>query len=1156
MTFILFTGLLPVSAAAAEAGSYVLPAGITAIEEESFAGNTALTSLVIPKGVESIGPRAFADCTNLREVYLGNNPFLRIAPDAFAGCHPDMHFYVYPWTSGELYALAHGFDFDLLEEGSTFFDRAMTLVANNGGASILQSGEFAAKRLITLRSGDRLPDVSAYQPTEIIRDGSLFVLQFDSVDNTANCYTFLANDAESVFVEADECVEALDDVSAAGVVDPIVWDTADPMGFDTYAPFVAANGTGSAVIAVIDSGVARNAHYNAKLRSDGVNMLKAQDGQEWDNDPNRHGSVIASVISDCVGNANVSILPIRVVNASGATDFILLGNAIKYAVSHGATIINLSLNFKQSSYVTFCLQQAMAAGVPVVVAAGNSGRSISNVYPANLSGVVAVSGLGPNLQLSATSNFGEGISYCAPDSYVKTSAYSNSLFNGTSFAAPMIASALALERLDPYHSIDDLNNRCYLSNDTDSPKNSYGYGMPQLAPLADVPVLSLAFDGALPARLAVGESLPLSFIFTPDNATNKQVTVVSDNESVLSVSASENGTVSMTANDAGTATLTAVSASTGVSVSREFTVVRPVSKITINGSKPRLSITKTLQLSAIVEPSNATTRAIEWKSTDESLATVSQSGLVTPKKTGKVGIYAQATDGYGAESDKQWIDIVEVPDAEAIELYVNDALVSADTEIPLTPGSTALITAKVLPEDAEQEVSFRALGSYAQVSPVDSVTGLVTAATPGVSHIYVASTDGHAFASVGIKVLIPPESVSVSGETTVDEGKSITLSATVLPEDADDRTVSWRSGNTSVATVDSTGKVTGVKAGTAIIFATANGDPAISGSATVTVRHPFTLTFEGNSPEEGTLTPALSASSLTAYSGYMLGTLPTATCDYYDFLGWYTSPEGGERWDMNTIHTTEEDSVTLYAQWRIHEESAWVLPSEVPEGARTTQTSYSYRESTESTSASMAGWISNGDYWRQTGSGSKQYASFPGTYNFNHWTASLNGSAYSAYENASSKRTVSNTFAGYVYWHWAYNAAYANRTDRWISDRNQTAGSSRGLTNYSYKYFYAFTSTVDAPRLTGFTFTWGAGAKYDANAVTYNCSGCLPSGADKSATSGLNNPRFLRFNYYNSTYTDYQKIYKYYREINYAAANPGSGSSISNLTTYVKYRAK
>lgn len=63
-------------------------------------------------------------------------------------------------------------------------------------------------------------------------------------------------------------------------------------------------------------------------------------------------------------------------------------------------------------------------------------------------------------------------------------------------------------------------------------------------------------------------------------------------------------------------------------------------------------------------------------------------------------------------------------------------------------------------------------------------------------------------------------------------GAAAQLTATVAPENADDKTVTWTSSDNAVATVDSTGKVTGVAAGTAGITATASGKTA---KATITV---------------------------------------------------------------------------------------------------------------------------------------------------------------------------------------------------------------------------------------------------------------------------------------------------------------------------------
>lgn len=319
-----------------------------------------------------------------------------------------------------------------------------------------------------------------------------------------------------------------------------------------------------------------------------------------------------------------------------------------------------------------------------------------------------------------------------------------------------------------------------------------------------------------------------------------------------------------------------------------------------------------------------------------------------------------------------------------------------------------------------------------------------------------------------------------------------------------------------------------------------------------------TVTFNANTGSEATgVNVSMSTKTVTCDSP--IGALPSADQYYYDFVGWYTASAGGTEVTEETIVTTDSD-FTLYAHWIIHPLSGWVRADAVPSNATPVNDKWSYTKTTkaESTSSTMSGFSQIGSYWNQTGNGSKQYASFPSTYNTSHWTyKQLNGSAYSAYENESAKRTVSNTHAGYIYWHWAYNAAYANNTGRWISDRNQTAGSSRNLTDYVYKYFYAFTSTTNAPTISGFTYTWGANGKYNADATTYNCSSCLPSGADTGSTSGLNNPRFLRLKYYTSTYTDYQKIYQFQKVENLESPTEVAPSdTISNVIHWVQYREK
>ena len=471
----------------------MLPSKMKTVKKEAFANDKSITSVMIPKSVGSIQSKAFANCVNLKEVILGNNANVDIAPDAFAGCG-NIHFQAFPETAGELYALSHGFSCDLLEEGSSFLEKALELVTAHGGTtSILQSADFMTMRLIVRMDGNHLPDISAYSPEKILQEGDgIFFVQFGSVENTIDAYNALKGNAGVVFVENDACVEAIEDVIAASSVDPNVWDTKDPMGFEVYAPYVAEQNAGRALIAVIDSGVQKNAAYSARLRTDGISLVSGD--PEWSNDKLLHGSMIAGIIGDCAGNTGVEILPVRVVAENGVANLTMIGLGIRYAISRGADVINLSLNFEENDYVSYWIDRAVAAGINVVVAAGNSKRDISKIYPANVPGVIAVSGIDNDYELSGTSNYGANIAFCAPDSYVTTSAYPTMVRKGTSFGAPMVATALALTKLDKNHTEEDLPVICRRLKDAIPDVNNYGYGLMQLDRLTESETYTITYN--------------------------------------------------------------------------------------------------------------------------------------------------------------------------------------------------------------------------------------------------------------------------------------------------------------------------------------------------------------------------------------------------------------------------------------------------------------------------------------------------------------------------------------------------------------------------------------------------------------------------------------------------------------------------------------
>ncbi len=1131
------------SALAADDGkTVILPSKLTKIDSEAFANDSSITRVMIPKTIQSIGAKAFYNCKNLKEIYIGKSKKLKIGKNAFKGCEKAT-FYVYAGTPAEFYVLSKGFKCTLLEPDSDALKQAMKLVADNGGSSFLQSGTYATKRLIVRRKENRLPDISAYKPSSILqRDDNVYILQFKNIKNTEDCYTALVNDSNTIFVEPDQWVDPLDTDQGKGLVDAAVWHTDDPMGFAAYADFVKKNGKGSTTIAVVDSGISKQASYQSILRADGINILEAIDGESWTADSARHGSIIASVIKDCVGNANVKILPVRVVGADGKADCMLIAEGIDYAVDKGAKIINLSMNFPKSAIVEHSIKRASKKGVTVVVAAGNSGRNISGVFPANMSSVVTVSGIGPDFKLYR-SNFGNGVDFCAPARYIMTTAFSGSQ-EGTSFAAPMIASAYALVSLDPNHTIADLKANCKMgaADGSLALSSAYGNGMPLMDRLAKIDPKSITL-GSVPGTLKAGNKTQITWTIEPANATNKNVTVTSNNTGVITIT-KEGENVYANAVGPGTATIVATITGTSISAQAQISVVQPVTSIQIAGAQSTLIIGNTMQLTASIQPENASDKRVRWVSTNNAVATVSDTGLVTPVAAGTVGIYAAALDGYGAKSNTVTIQVIAIPPAESIQLLINGSLVN-DQTITLAPGGTAQLVAKVLPEKAKQEVTYDA---YPSGIVTVSANGLITAAQSGTTVITAtASTGNNVRARLTVNVVVLPTSVTIAppAKTTLDINETLQLTAVVSPGNATDKSVTWTSSNTAVATVDAAGLVKAVASGSANIIVTTNSAKKTA-SITITVRQPYTLYFNANG---GTCSTA----SKTAYSGYEVGTLPTPTRDYYSFLGWFTAASGGSQ-VTSTTKLTATGSYTVYAQWQLKPEKGWVLESEVPAGAQITQTSWSYRESTESSESSLSGWIGNGNYWKETGSGSQDYASFPSTFNTsNTYYQQMHNKQVSAYENETNMRTVvDNKNTGFIYWHWMYNVVYANTTKRTISDRKGTwnpSGGSTGSQAYAYSYFYAIKSTKDCPYLDKYYCC-------SLNQASYNGASIVPANAASlPSTSGLGTPRFFRFQYHTSVYTDYMKMYRYYRDLQYQPSVP-SGDHISNIVKYVKYREK
>ena len=233
---------------------------------------------------------------------------------------------------------------------------------------------------------------------------------------------------------------------------------------------------------------------------------------------------------------------------------------------------------------------------------------------------------------------------------------------------------------------------------------------------------------------------------------------------------------------------------------------------------------------------------LTWSSSDETVATVDETGLVTAVGAGEADVTVSVADANISSTTHIKVVIlptgVEAPETLSLELNGE---------------ATKALGAKMTPEDAT-DVKLAYLSSDESVVTVDE-SGNVTAVGVGectITTTIVADTTATAEdAGVDSEMLVVPENAKAETKVTVTTkveqialsktegvltvGNSVTITATVTPDNATNATVNWTSSDEKVATVDSNGKVTAVAAGNATITATSESDGDVSADYALTV---------------------------------------------------------------------------------------------------------------------------------------------------------------------------------------------------------------------------------------------------------------------------------------------------------------------------------
>lgn len=320
--------------------------------------------------------------------------------------------------------------------------------------------------------------------------------------------------------------------------------------------------------------------------------------------------------------------------------------------------------------------------------------------------------------------------------------------------------------------------------------------------------------------IGIGGTEQLTATIKPDDATSTTVAWTTSNSSVATVSS--NGLV--TGRAAGTATITASCG--GKQATCTVTVVTPpqLTGVSLDITSATLTSGDTITLTPTASPSTAGNVTYTWTSSNTSVATVNSSGKVTAVGNGTATITCTG-HGYNNSTASATCSIT-VATVEKYNYTIRCSNVSTATVTINGYGSgTGSYTVNVVPET---HLSFTISATGYETLSQEIITGYIDRELP-YSLTPIAVTN----------VTVEPSTL------TLDIGNTYTLTSTVSPSNALNKTLTWSSSNTSVAIVNSSGKITAKAVGTATITATSNN--GISDACDVTVRQRQTTSLSPTS---------------------------------------------------------------------------------------------------------------------------------------------------------------------------------------------------------------------------------------------------------------------------------------------------------------------
>ncbi|MCG8452379.1 MAG: Ig-like domain-containing protein [Spirochaetales bacterium] len=327
--------------------------------------------------------------------------------------------------------------------------------------------------------------------------------------------------------------------------------------------------------------------------------------------------------------------------------------------------------------------------------------------------------------------------------------------------------------------------------------------------------------------LNVGQSQKIPYTVTPSGATEQGVSWLSRNTQIVTVK--EDGTVTALAEGHTTLVVTTKDGhytdKCKVTVKKGFV---PVATLALDDETLSLEVNQSTPLGFVISPPNATNKAVTWQTSDDEIAQISETGLLTALKEGNVQITVTTEDG--AFTDQCSITIVKasIP-VQSIDIIEDNVVLDAEEFGQLT---YAITPANATNQNVTWTLSDPNLAEL-------SDTGLFIGKTAGSVVITITTEDGGFTDTCNItfqEVLSPVENIVLDPDTlTLKEGETTLLTARVYPSDASNQKIRWSSSDTNVAQVSDTGIVTAKTVGTAEITVTTD-DGGFTDTCSLTVQ--------------------------------------------------------------------------------------------------------------------------------------------------------------------------------------------------------------------------------------------------------------------------------------------------------------------------------